>query len=202
MREKNGFRFGWVSIINHWTVALVFLSLLCLGFYLDFVGDGRGVRGPWMGVHKAVGVLLLALALWRIMWRLIQGFPKDIAPMPLWQELSAKLVHWVLLFSIIAMPISGILLSLYSERAINVLGLFIIPAQPENELISSIAYVVHEVLSYAVSLTILMHVGAVIKHHVIDKDDTLRRMLKPKKLRKRQARARQERERKVGVQRP
>lgn len=181
MREKHGSRFGLISIINHWSVALLFIFILCLGFYLDFVGVGRGLRGPWMGVHKAAGVLFLVLALWRISWRLSQGFPQDVAPMPLWQRLSAKLAHWILLLAIIAMPVSGILLSVFSERAINVFGLFTLQALPENELVSRFAYLVHSSLSYIVAATILLHVGAVFKHHLIDKDDTLRRMLKPRK---------------------
>lgn len=181
MKEKNGFGFGLISIINHWFVGLTFLGVLCLGFYLDFAGDGRGVRGPWMGVHQAAGSFVLIWATWRLCWRLTQGFPKDIVHMPLWQELSAKLAHWILLFSTIAMPVSGILLSLYSERSVNFFGLFILPAQPENELVSRFAYIVHGGLAYIVSATILMHVGAVFKHHLLDKDDTLIRMLKTRK---------------------
>lgn len=180
MREKEGFRFGLVSIINHWANAIIFLSVLSLGFYLSFVGDGRAVRGPWMEAHKAGGVLLLVLALWRVSWRLFHGFPKDVTVMPTWQKLSAKLVHWMLLFAILAMPISGILLSLYGERSINVFGLFVVPAQPENELISRIAYAIHWSLAYLVSGAVLMHVGAVLKHHLLDKDDTLKRMLTSK----------------------
>jgi cytochrome b561 len=180
MREKEGTRFGLVSIINHWTVALTFLCVLCLGFYLDFAGAGRMVRGPWMEVHKATGVLLFVWALWRVSWRIYQGFPEDTIHMPAWQHISAKLVHYMLLFSTIAMPISGILMSLYGERSINVFGLLIIPAQSENEVISRFAHLIHESLAYIVSLAIFMHVGAVVKHHVIDKDDTLKRMLSTK----------------------
>ncbi len=181
MRERDGSRFGIFSIINHWSVAILFLSVLCLGFFLDFAGDGRAMRGPWMEAHKAAGVLLLVLASWRVAWRLSQGFPKDTIHMPSWQKISAKLVHWLLLFASIAMPISGILLSLFSERAINVFGLFIIPAMPENELVSRFGNLVHEALAYLVSAIILMHVGAVLKHHLLDKDDTLKRMLSSKK---------------------
>lgn len=180
MREKEGFRFGLMSIINHWSVAIVFLCVLGLGFYLDYVGSGRAVRGPWMEVHKAAGVVLLGLALWRICWRLLHGFPKDLGPMPAWQKASAKMAHLLLLFAIVAMPLSGILMSLYGERGINVFGLFRIPPQPENELINRLAHLTHESLAYIVSAIILLHVGAVVKHHVIDKDDTLRRMLRSK----------------------
>jgi|GEM_PF-156639 len=180
MKEKEGFRFGLVSIINHWANAIIFLSVLGLGFYLSFMGDGRAVRGPWMEAHKAGGVLLLVLAMWRVSWRLFHGFPKDVIEMPTWQKLSAKLVHWMLLFAILAMPISGILLSLYGERSINVFGLFVVPAQPENELISRIAYAIHGNLAYLVSGAVLLHVGAVLKHHLLDKDDTLKRMITSK----------------------
>lgn len=182
MREKYGYRFGLVSILNHWVVAILFLSVLSLGFLLDFFGDGRALRGPWMEAHKAAGVILLVFAIWRICWRLMQGFPKEASHMPAWQVMSAKLVHWILLFAIVAMPISGILLSLYGERGINVFGLFIIPPRAENDFISNVSSVIHETLAYIVSATIFMHVGAVVKHHLIDKDDTLRRMLTTKRL--------------------
>lgn len=181
MREKEGFHFGVISIINHWTVALIFIFTLALGFYLDFIGSGRALRGPWMGVHQAAGALFMGLAVWRLSWRLFHGFPQEVVHMPAWQVLSAKLVHWVLLFAIIAMPLSGILLTLYSERSINVFGLFVIPAQAENELITRIANTVHQTLAYIVSAAIVMHVGAVLKHHFIDKDDTLKRMLGKRK---------------------
>lgn len=179
MKEREGIRFGLVSIINHWINAIIFISVMGLGFYLDYVGDGRAVRGPWMEAHKAGGVLLLILAMWRISWRFFQGFPKDLAPMPTWQKLSAKLVHWMLIFALVAMPVSGILLSLYSERGINVFGLFIIPPQPENVLVSGLASLVHESMAYLVAAALFMHVGAVFKHHLIDRDNTLVRMLKP-----------------------
>lgn len=181
MREKQGFHFGRISIINHWTMAILFISVLSLGFLLDFVGAGRALRGPWMEAHKAGGVILLIFGIWRISWRLIQGFPKDVVHMPTWQHLSAKLVHWMLIFAIIAMPVSGILLSLYGERGINVFGLFAIPAQPENEMINRIASAIHESLAYVIAATIVMHVGAVLKHHVIDRDETLTRMLRVRK---------------------
>ena len=180
MSEKLGYRFGWLSIINHWVSALLFLSVLGLGFYLDFIGDGRGLRGPWMGVHKALGVVFLVFAVWRLTWRLTQGFPKDVAPMPLWQKASAKIVHWALLFATIAMPVSGILLSLYSERAINVFGLLMIPAQQENGLIVYFAGAFHTYSAYLVCVVLFMHVGAVLKHHLLDRDDTLKRMLRAK----------------------
>ncbi len=181
MKEKHGFHFGRISIINHWTMAILFISVLSLGFLLDFFGDGRALRGPWMEAHKAGGFILLMFGLWRVSWRLSQGFPKDVVHMPAWQHLSAKLVHWVLLFAMIAMPVSGVLLSLYSERAINVFGLFIVPAQGDNELISRFASMTHELLAYAVAATIFMHVGAVLKHHVLDRDETLARMLRVRK---------------------
>jgi cytochrome b561 len=181
MKEKEGFHFGRISIINHWTMAILFLCVLSLGFVLDFLGSGRAIRGPWMEAHKAGGVILLLFGLWRVSWRLRQGFPKDVVHMPAWQHVSAKLVHWMLLFAIIAMPLSGLLMSLFSERAINVFGLFVIPAQAENETISRIGSAVHEILAYIVAGTILMHVGAVAKHHLIDRDDTLKRMLRVRK---------------------
>lgn len=181
MREKQGRHFGVISILNHWCSAIVFLSLLALGFFLEFTGDGRGTGGPLMGLHKSVGVLFLGFACWRLGWRLLQGFPKDVASMPWIQEVAAKLVHWALLTATIVMPVSGILMSIYGNRSINVFGLFTVPAMPENEYINRIADGVHWAVAYLVALAVLMHVGGVLKHHLLDRDETLKRMIKPLK---------------------
>ncbi|HIF25707.1 MAG TPA: cytochrome b [Micavibrio sp.] len=177
MSERQGSTFGFISRFNHWTVALVFIGMLCLGFYLEFGGLEREAKGPLMGIHKSVGTLFLVFALWRVLWRIVQGFPQDIAVFPAWQKISARIVHWLLLLSVIAMPLSGALMSLFNGRDIDIFGWFRVPAQDKNELISGIAHEIHGTAPYIIVALILLHLGAAIKHQFIDGDRTLGRML-------------------------
>lgn len=176
MRESKGHKFGLISRLNHWTTAIVFLGMIIFGFYLEFGEIERSAKGPLMGIHKSIGVLFLGFALWRVGWRLMQGFPKDISAMPLWQSVSSKAVHYLLLLSILAMPLSGFLMSLYGGRSINVFNWFTIPAQNKIEMISSISHSVHMYAPYAITAIITLHIAAALKHHFIDKDATLKRM--------------------------
>ncbi len=130
-----------------------------------------------MGIHKATGSILLAFALWRVGWRLWQGFPPLISDGPAWQLRLAHWSHYGLLAAIVLMPLSGMAGSLLGGRNIDVFGMFIIPAITKNELLHDIAGEVHEIAAYAVLIILVLHIGAALKHHFKDRDQTLNRML-------------------------
>ncbi len=98
-----------------------------------------------------MGVAIRAFALWRLGWRLIEGFPVALSHAPAWQEPIAGFTHWFLLLGTLFMPASGVMMSLGSSLSIDVLGLFTIPA-------------------------IVLHVAGTLKHQIFDKDGTLARM--------------------------
>ena len=130
-----------------------------------------------MSIHKAVGVLVLILGLWRVTWRLIKGFPAPASSMPPWQEMASKLAHWALLAGIIVMPVSGLVGSLFGGRDVSVFGLFTLPAQAKIEWLQSLSGGVHGLFGKALAVVVVIHVAAALKHHFVDKDATLSRML-------------------------
>lgn len=87
--------YGITSRINHWVSAIAMIGMLGLGLYLEFGGLEREAKGPLMGIHKAVGVLVLHFGVWRVTWRVLKGFPKPASRMPAWQETASKIAHWV-----------------------------------------------------------------------------------------------------------
>ena len=129
--------FDALSRLNHWLIAVGMIGMIGFGLYLENAEIAREAKGQLMGLHKAFGVVFLIFALWRVGYRVLQGFPAPVSPMPNWQELAMKLVHWGLLVAVLAMPISGVLMSVYGGRAVEVFGLFTIPAQEKVEAISS-----------------------------------------------------------------
>ncbi|MGL4237241.1 cytochrome b [Tabrizicola sp.] len=165
------------SRINHWIMAVAMIGMVAFGLYLGFGGLPRETRGPLIDLHKAIGVLVLIFGVWRVGLRLFRGFPPPASEMPSWQETASKAVHWALLASIIIMPVSGIVASVFRGRAIDVFGLFEIPAQAENPGIAGLAGQIHEFVGIGLAVVIAIHVAAALKHHVVDKDATLTRML-------------------------
>ncbi|WP_270729928.1 cytochrome b [Shimia sp. Alg240-R146] len=163
-----------VSRLNHWVVACLIIGLLASGLALDMVLEGAA-KAPVRNVHKAVGLAVLVLGTWRVVWRLMQGF---VAPLQHdWQVKAAHWAHVILLVGIVVMPVSGVVMSYFGGHSIGFFGLFTIPGGPKIVVINEIAGTLHAVMGKVMIATLLLHVLGAIKHHVLDKDDTLKRMI-------------------------
>jgi cytochrome b561 len=169
--------FGAVSRLNHWLFAFLFLAMLGVGLVLAYGGLEHPARSSLMGLHKATGVLMLGFALWRVSWRVWQGFPAPASTMPAWQDRVAKRIHILLLVAAFLMPLSGVLGSILGGRAVDVFGAFTIPAVTNNELLDAVADGSHTATAYVVIACLALHIGAALKHHFVDRDGTLGRML-------------------------
>ena len=87
-------RYGAISRLNHWVTAAVFLGALGLGLVMAYGGLTREAVAPLMAWHKFLGVLVLVYGIWRVAWRMRQGFPEPVASMPRWQRAASKAVHF------------------------------------------------------------------------------------------------------------
>ncbi len=175
LRDK-GACFGAVSIVNHWVIAVLIIVLLAVGLYMVDLPKGGTARTEWIDFHKSVGILVLVLGVWRVLWRIVCRFPDDVATMPRWQEFAAKTMHILLLIAIVAMPVSGYMRTSMRGKQVSFFGLFDMPVLPQIEIIGLAAKEVHTWLAYILIVLIVLHVVAALKHHVFDKDATLKRM--------------------------
>lgn len=172
--------FGLVSVFVHWIFAVAFIGLFGLGLYmvgLDYY-DPWYTKGPWL--HESIGVLLAAVLLGRIIWRLANIVPKPEEGMSKLEVVGAHLAHIALYVLPLAIVISGYLITTADGRPITVFNWGEVPAflLPSKER-ADIAGLVHEYLAYGAMAIVFLHLGAALKHHFIDKDGTLMRMLKP-----------------------
>ncbi|MCE0557266.1 cytochrome b [Motilimonas sp. E26] len=172
--------YGWVTIIIHWLVALAVFSLFALGYWmvdLSYYSDWYQTA-PML--HKSFGICLFALMVFRIIWRLTNPKPKGLSNHQTWEKTIAKLGHFALYAILFVLMISGYLISTADGRAISVFGWFDVPALlsglPQQE---EIAGDIHEILAWSLLVLSAGHALAALKHHFIDKDSTLSRMLKP-----------------------
>lgn len=170
-------KFTWPTVGLHWIIAIAVIGMLTFGLYLEDMPRSPE-KGQLMGVHKSIGVIILAFAVVRIFWRYLNKFPKPISALPNWQKTLASISHWVLIIGTVMMPFSGILMSIGGGNAIGVFGFELIAGSGEkNESLSEIGKTIHGLGSKILIAFVLLHSAGAIKHQVLDKDGTISRML-------------------------
>lgn len=171
-------QYGTLAILFHWLTALIVIALFGLGLWMTDLSyqDAWYQRAPFL--HKSVGILLFIFTLLRIVWMLTNPKPLPLADSPLWEHRLAITVHGLLYLLLIAIMSSGYLISTADGRGISVFDWFEIPALSwtlENQ--EDLAGEIHEVLAFSLMGLVALHIGAAFKHHFVNKDNTLKRML-------------------------
>ena len=170
--------YGLLSIGMHWLVALAVFGLFGLGLWmveLDYYSSWRHTAPE---LHKGIGLCLFALMLLRLLWRLVSPPPAPLSSYSRLTRLGATLGHSVLYLGLFAVMLAGYLISTADGRGISVFGLFDVPASitsiPEQE---DVAGSVPFYLAWGLVILAGLHGLAALKHHFIDRDTTLLRML-------------------------
>ena len=169
--------FGLVTIVIHWVFALSVFGLFGLGLYMvELTYYDSWYKGS-PELHKSIGVVLFSLLVVRLIWRVINVQPVT-QTIQKWQQVSVTIVHALLYLLPLSLMISGYLISTADGRGIEVFSLLTIAALPElfnNQ--EDIAGLVHEVLAWSIIVIAVIHALAALKHHFIEKDQTLNRMI-------------------------
>jgi len=171
-------RYGWVSIVLHWGVALVVFGLFALGLWMVGLDYYSAWRKDAPDLHKSIGITLFAIMPVRIVWRLVSPPPPPLASYSRMTRLGAAFGHAFLYLGLFAVMIAGYLISTADGVGIPVFGLFEIPAVvsglPDQ---ADVAGLVHLYLAWVLVVFAGLHGVAAFKHHFIDRDATLVRML-------------------------
>ncbi|AMA47410.1 cytochrome b [Pseudomonas monteilii] len=171
-------RYGWISIVLHWSVALTVFSLFALGLWmvdLDYYDPWRKA-GP--DLHKSIGLTLLAVMLVRVVWRFLSPPPPALPSHGGFTRVAAKAGHLALYLGLFAVMLAGYLISTADGVGIPVFGLFEVPALVSNlPDQADTAGTVHLYLAWGLVIFAGLHGLAALKHHFIDRDATLLRML-------------------------
>lgn len=169
-------RYGLVSVLFHWLMAILIVVMLILGLYMATLPLGPD-KLKLYGLHKAWGAIILGLVVLRFLWKLSQLTPLLPSSMKKWEIGAAKIGHAALYVLMVAMPLSGWMMSSAAGFPVSVFGWFSLPnlVEPDSELKVLFAEI-HESLAFALIAVIIGHVGAVILHY-IRKEPILQRML-------------------------
>lgn len=178
MLRNHSSHYGIISVLLHWSAAIVIVGLFAVGYWmvdLSYYSSWYRTAPHW---HKSIGIVLLLLMILRLLWRVISISPAPVVTHSKWERVSSKLAHMLLYAGVFAIIVTGYLISTADGRAIQVFNWFEVPGL--GELFSQqadIAGDLHRYFAYAVIALAVLHAAAAVKHHVIDKDPTLKRML-------------------------
>lgn len=165
------------AVSLHWLIAGLIVSAFALGWVMTELAVSP-LKVKMFNWHKWIGMTILGLAAVRTLWRLTHPAP-PLLPMPAWQRISAHGLHGLLYAAMFALPLSGWAYSNASGYPIVYLGLWRLPdLVAKNKPLAAQLVELHEVLGWLLVGIVVIHVAAALKHHLVDRDDTLRRMLR------------------------
>ncbi|NOT42748.1 MAG: cytochrome b [Alphaproteobacteria bacterium] len=174
-------RYGTVAMALHWTIAIAIVSLLIVGKYMNGLPNNDPNKFALYQLHKSFGITVLVLTVVRIIWRVMHPVPALPAGMPAWQRWGAHVSHFGLYALMLAIPLSGWAAASSSSLGIPTMlfGAAELPSLPVgNDRDTHEFYEeAHELLGNLMILLLIVHVVAALKHHFVDRDTVLRRML-------------------------
>ncbi|MCB1668165.1 MAG: cytochrome b [Porticoccaceae bacterium] len=171
-----------LTVTLHWLVGVSIIGLLAVGTYME-----KTETLFLYPLHKSFGVIIFIVVLARVFWRIKNGWPPPANRYKKIEQVLAKITHWVLILGTVIMPISGMIMSGAAGHGIHIFGLELLamnpnPQNPEemlplNKPLAGIGHETHEIIGKVMIVAVLLHIIGAFKHHLVDKDGTLRRML-------------------------
>ncbi len=173
-------RYTPIAQALHWLLALMIACSFCVGLYMHELPLSP-MRLRLFNGHKWAGVTILALSALRLLWRLAHRPPPD-PPMPAWQRRAAHITHAALYVLFFAVPLAGWGYSSAVGFPVVLFGVLPLPdfVTPDRALAATLKPL-HGQLAWALAVIVVLHIAAALKHHFIDRDGLLQRMLPPRR---------------------
>ncbi len=173
-------RYTAVAKALHWIVALMIIVQIPAGFFMHNL-EPSSLKYTLYQLHKSSGLIILALSLFRLGWRLTHRPPALSPKLKAWERVLARITHVGFYALIILIPLTGWLLVSASTTGIPTKIFWLIPVPhlpvPQGEAEAEFWVEIHELFAKGMIGLLALHVAGALKHHFKDKDQTLRRML-------------------------
>jgi cytochrome b561 len=170
-------RWGSLTQTLHWLIVVLIIVQVTLG--LTAVQLPHGERQlAFFAYHKSVGITVLALAIIRLAWRWLNPIPELPPTLKPYERVLARFTHAALYVLLFAMPLTGWTMSSARGFPVSWFGFLQLPdlvhkSKPlYNALVDT-----HAALACALGVVVALHIAGALKHHLVLKDDVLRRML-------------------------
>lgn len=170
-------RYTTTAIVLHWLMALLIFVVFPLGLYMHELKLSP-LKLQLYSYHKWIGMTLLLLAVLRVLWRSTHTPPPLPVTLPRWQKRASSAVHLLLYALLLAVPLSGWLMS--SAKGVQTVWFGLLPLPDlleKDKALGQLLGSVHESLNYLLLLLVLAHIAAALKHRYIDRNEVMNRML-------------------------
>ena len=168
-----------VAVLLHWIVAALVLAQASWGWWMQGIAkQPPGVRADAFNLHKSVGLVILALMLVRLAWRLTHP-PPPLDGLPRWQAVAARATHRLFYAALLVMPLSGYLGSVFSGYPVRWFGVRLPAWGWSDPAIKDLMSGIHLATSLVLVAAIVLHVGAALRH-ALAHDGMMRRMAWPR----------------------
>jgi cytochrome b561 len=169
-------RYDHVAVALHWLLAIALLAQVALGFYLQEIPRNTPARGWWVNLHKSTGLVLLALILVRLGWRLAHRPPAMPAVMSAAQRRLAAWGHVLLYAVMLVLPLTGYVASNFSKWGVKFFNVIELPPWgPQDKRLYDLFNDAHQALAVVFTILIVVHVVAAVRHLVL-RDGVFARM--------------------------
>ncbi|NOI57450.1 cytochrome b [Vibrio coralliilyticus] len=172
-----------ITITLHWVVGVLMLYMVMSGLFMEDIGI------QWLfDSHTSFGVAILLVVIPRVIWRYSNGWPEHVGDYTQFEKICGKAVHWALLIATLIMPLSGMMMAIGGGHGLHFFSFDLLaatsdPANPGENLViypllDDIGDTIHSFIGETLlPAAIILHIVGALKHHLIDKDRTLLRML-------------------------
>nr|WP_057929665.1 cytochrome b [Burkholderia ambifaria] len=167
-----------VAKVLHWTMAIVIICAWAFGYYSSTLSLPQKIQTDSIMLHKSIATIAIFLLAARVLWRLTHRPPETTNDLSSFERRAGKVGHFVLYICMFALPFSGWLWSSAAGFKIPVAGLFFLPPLMEKTpALAPILKQVHFCLAYAIAFLVVGHIFMALKHHFIDRNESLNAML-------------------------
>jgi cytochrome b561 len=168
--------YGWIARLFHWIVFLMVIGAIIGGDIAADMSSGPG-KSQMIGMHKSFGFAILVLVVLRLLWRLANPLPRDLGTSRIENKLGHTM-HIFLYILLLMQPVIGILMSQSFGHPVYPFDLFKVPTfVSDNIRLGKILLEIHEALWVVLAISVGIHIAAALKHHFIEKNRTLMRMI-------------------------
>ncbi len=175
--NSNNSRYTSLAIGFHWLLALMICISFGVGLYMTSLAFSPQ-RLKLYNWHKWAGVTILALSAARLLWRLTHRAPPLPLTMPAWQRMASHASHLALYAAFFAVPLTGWAYSSAAGFPIVWFGLIPLPdLVDKNRELAAMIKPYHWIAAYSLATVVVIHIAAALKHHFIDRDTILKRMM-------------------------
>lgn len=164
-----------VTKVLHWLIAVLVFIMLVVGYFLGDIAPP--LKSEIVNLHKLIGLTILFLMVFRLIWRCFHVTPPLPQSVPRWQAILARLIHWLLYLAVIVMPLAGWIMTSASRHFPQIDGWQMrLPGIPNSEAVNDFFWQVHETVAIVLIILISLHTLAALKHLLINRDGVFQRM--------------------------